>query len=745
MENGSLKNISPGNISLKNNHSLLYFTVIAISTFFGFQTFGFFISFLNNFLRERPSISLIQVGIYALVTFILVFFGGFLFAIFSKRALFLVFISIICASRIIIQINPWPPLSLAVAAAGTVFWILSIIFFISLVQEKKVGLFPVFFPSMFSGFAAATGIYGMLGTYDLVWQDNAFALLLVSALSAAVTWSAVKIFFNREINRKYADGGRSVFYTLIAIMPLIFLQLYRFQNIAALSAVSGFNNIISASVIIVSNIIAFVLIYSYAVSSLNISVAGAWLKLLFTIAAVLIFLLSFWPETRGGFYTAQAVSGNISYCWLLFIILDRIAGKNTSGDAASAPWKNTYATGIGGILFFIFAFIYYGSYDMKLPFERWQIPLVAAVFAGLCGIFAAIFTFREQRLQAKSGIFAASCKEINPGSTLKNKDKPAEPTDIEDSASGTNQAKTGKKRITGLKEFTAVYILLLTLIFPLILMLPQKNNPEIRTIKDSVRVMDYNIHQGFNIKGFLDLESIARVIESNGADVVALQEVSRGWVVNGSADVYEWLSQRLDMNYRLFMPASDQVWGNAILSKYPLKLLDSGFLPEFDTPLRRSYLLAEVELTGNDDSAGSSGNGAVGTAGSSASATGSTNINISSNINILCTHIHHIKGEGFIREKHVEAILKTWNGLERTAICGDFNARDYEPEITMMYDAGLIDSQAALEKADQLTWVHYEPFERIDYIWVTPDIKISNLSVTYSTASDHLPVAVDMK
>ena len=78
------------NNSSKNNSSLLYFALITINTFFGLQILSTFISLLNNFLRERPNMSLTDVGIYALVTFILVFFAGFLFKIFTKRALLLV-------------------------------------------------------------------------------------------------------------------------------------------------------------------------------------------------------------------------------------------------------------------------------------------------------------------------------------------------------------------------------------------------------------------------------------------------------------------------------------------------------------------------------------------------------------------------------------------------------------------------------------------------------------------------------
>jgi len=89
--------------------------------------------------------------------------------------------------------------------------------------------------------------------------------------------------------------------------------------------------------------------------------------------------------------------------------------------------------------------------------------------------------------------------------------------------------------------------------------------------------------------------------------------------------------------------------------------------------------------------------------------------------------------------------LKQWDGLERTAIVGDFNAEKGDEEIEMMYSAGLIDSQLASGMENKLTWTHYEPFKRIDYIWITPDLKISNLKVPYSTVSDHLPIVVNVE
>ena len=128
-----------------------------------------------------------------------------------------------------------------------------------------------------------------------------------------------------------------------------------------------------------------------------------------------------------------------------------------------------------------------------------------------------------------------------------------------------------------MEKYALVFLMLSLFIVPAVLDLPSAYSPATAIQRDSVKVMHYNIHQGFNIDGYQDLESIARVIEKNGADIVSLNEVSRGWVVNGSADLYEWLADRLDMEYKLFMPASDLVWGNAVLSRYPLKTCKQRF------------------------------------------------------------------------------------------------------------------------------------------------------------------------
>jgi endonuclease/exonuclease/phosphatase (EEP) superfamily protein YafD len=111
-----------------------------------------------------------------------------------------------------------------------------------------------------------------------------------------------------------------------------------------------------------------------------------------------------------------------------------------------------------------------------------------------------------------------------------------------------------------------------------------------------VRVMSYNLHFGFDVRGWSDLEAVARAIEAAGAEVVGLQEVSRGWYVNGSTDMLGWLQRRLRMPYARFAGASDGIWGNAVLSRHPIVADRVVALPSEGIPLRRNALRVELDL-----------------------------------------------------------------------------------------------------------------------------------------------------
>src|SRR3972149_6825576 len=86
-----------------------------------------------------------------------------------------------------------------------------------------------------------------------------------------------------------------------------------------------------------------------------------------------------------------------------------------------------------------------------------------------------------------------------------------------------------------------------------------------------LKVLDYNIHEIFNVWSVPDPEAVARVIEQSGADLVGLQEVGRGWNINGGPDLVAWLRWRFPQSRVIFTPLLGDLVGIAILSRYPVR------------------------------------------------------------------------------------------------------------------------------------------------------------------------------
>jgi endonuclease/exonuclease/phosphatase family metal-dependent hydrolase len=220
-------------------------------------------------------------------------------------------------------------------------------------------------------------------------------------------------------------------------------------------------------------------------------------------------------------------------------------------------------------------------------------------------------------------------------------------------------------------------------------------------------VMTYNLNNGFNPKGQLDIDEIAKVIETNRPDIVALQEVSRGWVVNGRLDTLAWLSYRLQMPY-VFEPTGDPFWGNAILSRYPITAYSRENLPPPDALIQRGFLVALID-TGEYEP-----------------------------MKVITTQFDTLAGDTDIRQLQTQKIIDFWGGLDNTVLLGDFSAPAQSQEIAKLYQANLGD--AALQWKYRNTFPSNDPQERRDYIWTSHDIVVSDGGIPPSTASDHLPV-----
>lgn len=263
----------------------------------------------------------------------------------------------------------------------------------------------------------------------------------------------------------------------------------------------------------------------------------------------------------------------------------------------------------------------------------------------------------------------------------------------------------------------------------------------------------YNIHYGIGADGKYDVPRIADAVAD--ADIVCLQEVTRGFPDNDYADHTAEIGKRLNCYYRFHGPMEADAstvapdgtitsrrrsFGNAIVSRWPILWSRGVMLPKtrltdtFD--LQRGYIEAVI-----------------------ATPTGA--------LRVYCTHLSHISPTQ--RLPQVEALMKavqaagdvggTWDATASQTflfqepappvpaaaiVAGDFNFTPTHPEYPLA-TAKLKDAWRAAGNTEEE--VNSFPREgRIDHVFVTPDLapKVKRAWIGYGiVASDHWPVFVE--
>ncbi len=113
-----------------------------------------------------------------------------------------------------------------------------------------------------------------------------------------------------------------------------------------------------------------------------------------------------------------------------------------------------------------------------------------------------------------------------------------------------------------------------------------------------LRVLSYNIHHGEGVDGKLDLERIAAVIRGAEPDLVALQEVDRNTARTKHVDQPRQLGRLTGMPvvFGRNIPYEGGEYGNAVLSRRPIKRHENHPLPSLGPGERRGVLEVEIEL-----------------------------------------------------------------------------------------------------------------------------------------------------
>ena len=226
-------------------------------------------------------------------------------------------------------------------------------------------------------------------------------------------------------------------------------------------------------------------------------------------------------------------------------------------------------------------------------------------------------------------------------------------------------------------------------------------------VPGTTTVAAYNLRMGYGIDGRFSTREVADVLARS--QVALISEVDRGWYLNGGQDQLAVL-ERLLGRTACFGAAADPVWGDAVL-------IDADRVR-----IQRHPLPSHGAVTGA---------GAVVVQGE-----GST-------ITFVSTHLQPTSGDGVTAQAaDLAAILEpVIGGGGPVVLGGDFNMVEGSEAYDRVVATGLVD----VDPGGAFTSPADEPSQRIDYVFVTPDLRVIEVEVGQTLASDHLPVLVTLE
>ncbi|MEU4382030.1 endonuclease/exonuclease/phosphatase family protein [Micromonospora echinofusca] len=342
-------------------------------------------------------------------------------------------------------------------------------------------------------------------------------------------------------------------------------------------------------------------------------------------------------------------------------------------DPARAAGRRGYAATAGMLVFAVAAVAYYAAYDLGHP--NAGVPVAVAVLVAAVALAT----------------------------------RPAPPRGPARAGGAAGRPAPGPLRPSLPPVWTAASAAVLTLLAAVasdeLLSASNRDGPP-----ETVRVVAYNVRMGFGIHGRFDPDALARA--AAGADVVALSEVDRGWLLNGGHDTLDLLAERLDMPY-VFAPAADPLWGDAVLSRWPLDAARTRPLPAVGAPTGAQALGITVDF--------------------------SEDVRLA----VVATHLQPPPGEDpVVQARAVADFAVRYAAGRPLVVAGDLNTEPGDPAFAEFTRAGLVDALAAARPLP--TSPADAPRQQIDHVFVTPDLTAGEAAAPPGTASDHLPVAVTL-
>ena len=233
---------------------------------------------------------------------------------------------------------------------------------------------------------------------------------------------------------------------------------------------------------------------------------------------------------------------------------------------------------------------------------------------------------------------------------------------------------------------------------------------------ESLKVMTYNIHQGYNTEGRINPWQILDSISEVNPDIIALQESDMNRVTSTNVDIVQWLAHKLNM-YVYFGPETkSQIYGVAILSRFPLANMETWYLKSEED--QRVLIRADIEWAGSP-------------------------------LSIYAVHMGLSEEDRTSQTHEILGILS--KNPNRKLLMGDLNSYpdsvQIEAFLSVLGDAWVCAGYSSMDPLGY-TSSSTEPSHRIDYILVSKEMcmYVSNCEVIQNAfGSDHLPVWAEIR
>lgn len=635
------------------------FWVGVVGSVVGLQIVRAFMPLVVYVYGPRPGVTSLHMGALAIAVFLTAWLAGPAQRLLGARLLAGTALAM-AGVRVALQVVP-AAVALPLAAAGVVaaLWFWAALSWRTRAAGADGGAQAAL--ALAAGLALDAAVTGAFGTWDVVWQRRPAAVatgVALAVLLGALAGRDGGILAGRGggiLATAHEHGSRARDGDTLPAVPA-----------GGGWALAALGPLLFLHLLLFQNTARLAAVTGWGLpvalswilaSDLLAMAVGAWFRgpRVGPAAAVLLVPAAAVAHGTGTAAALALTAGTVTSVVLMVAAVGAPAARPGGSATRTAAW------GLGMLGFAVPAFLYYVTYDIRAPLENAVIPPALAALA-------AVLAGRQARaLAALPELRAAPVRRLR-----------------------------------------------VLLLVPLLLWAVQRPPVEVIGAGWPARVMSYNLHQGYGMTGAQDLEALARTIEAEDADVVALQEVSRGWVINGSTDLLAWLTRRLRMA-AAWAPAADTAWGNAVLSRRPILTSAVVPLPRGPAAMRRSVLEVQVEIGGRD------------------------------RLLVLATHFHHVQADGELRRQQAAALVRLWNRRDRAVVLGDLNAAPDAPEIALLRTAGLRDAFEVAGAGDGHTFPAARPARRIDYIWVSPDRSVELFRTAGGPASDHLAVAATLR